>query len=63
MGLLQDVEVATHHEQQQALDLHFDEAVATNHGAIIAENRSDQQRNDPAALILNVGDGRHLKHA
>ena len=42
MVVLQDVETTTHHEQQQAIDLHFGEANAANHAAIIAKTWGGQ---------------------
>ena len=62
MALLQNVKAAIHHEQQQALDLHFD---GLDNSRTCNERCSEQRR--PAAeknqaLIPTVGDGLHLKH-
>ena len=61
MALVQDVEAATHREQQQALDLQFDEANAANHAAAYAEIWAGQQQKKHVALIPNVGVAIDLK--
>ena len=63
MAFLQDLEAATHHDDQQASDLCFDGSETAKHAANVAKNGGGQQREEPAALIPTVGAGRRLKHA
>ena len=48
----------THQEQQQALDLTFDDTNTTDRLAKRAEIEVSNNRKEPVALIPNVGDAR-----
>ena len=63
MALLKNVEVATHHDDQQALDVCFDGQRTAKRTSNAAENRGGRQREKPTALIPIVGAGRQLNHA
>ena len=61
MALLQDVLAATHHEQQQALDLQSDGSNAEKRATKDAKNEGGPQRKELVALIPNVGVAVDLK--
>ena len=63
MMLLKNVEVASHHDDQQAPSLCFDGSKTARHPANAVENRGGQQRKEPVDLIPTVEAGRQLKHA
>ena len=63
MLVMQNMMAATHHEQQQAINLSFGDTNIENHAAKDVETEMASIGEELATLIPTIGDGRHRKTA